>query len=169
VPSVLDASLAPAGQHTLWLSQFNPGAYWKTAHERDREACADSMIEAFCRYAPGAASLVVDRHITTPADRERITGNLNGNPFHLDMTLDQSLAFRPVVGMSDYRTPVAGLYLSGSGTHPGGGVTGVPGRNAAQAVLAHRPSLREVVSRVAPAARTVWSRRRAWQELRERL
>lgn len=169
VPSVLDASLAPAGQHTLWLSQFNPGAYWKSADEREREACADSMIETFCRYAPGTESLVLDRHITTPADRERITGNLDGSPFHLDMTLDQSMAFRPVVGMAGYRTPVAGLYLSGSGTHPGGGVTGVPGRNAAHTVLRHRPKVGQLVRRAGPAARTAWVRRRAWQELREQL
>jgi beta-carotene ketolase (CrtO type) len=169
VPSVLDPSLAPEGQHTLWLSQFNPGPYWKSADEREREACAESMIETFCRYAPGTESLVLDRHITTPADRERITGNLDGSPFHLDMTLDQSLAFRPVVGMSGYRTPVAGLFLSGSGTHPGGGVTGVPGRNAAHAVLEQRPKVSELVRRAGPAARTAWTRRRAWHELRERL
>lgn len=169
VPSILDPTLAPDGQHTLWLSQFNPGAYWKTADARERELCADSMIETFCRYAPGTESLILARHITTPADRERITGNINGHPFHLDMTLDQSLAFRPVVGMSGYRTPIDGLYLSGSGTHPGGGVTGVPGRNAAHVVLARRPSVRELVRRGSPALHTARSRRRAWTELREQL
>jgi beta-carotene ketolase (CrtO type) len=169
VPSVLDPTLAPAGQHTLWLSQFNPGAYWKTASARDRELCADSMIEIFCRYAPGTEDLVLDRHITTPADREQITGNINGHPFHLDMTLDQSLAFRPVVGMSGYRTPVRGLYLSGSGTHPGGGVTGVPGRNAAHVVLARRPSARHLARRGVPMLRAAHARRRAWTKLREQL
>ncbi len=135
VPSVLDPGLAPEGGHTLWLSQWNPADLWRTAGQADRDACADTMLDAFERYAPGTREMVVGRRITTPIDRERITGNTGGNPFHLDMTLDQSLSFRPVLGLHRYETPVEGLYLSGSGTHPGGGVTGMPGFNTAHAVL----------------------------------
>lgn len=138
LPSILDATLAPEGRHTLWLSQFNPVERWRHADASDREACADRMIEVFARYAPGTADLVIDRAITTPIDREAVTGNVGGNPFHLDMTVDQSLSFRPAVGLHRYKTPVAGLFLSGSGTHPGGGVTGMPGYNAAGTVLANR-------------------------------
>lgn len=136
--SILDTSLAPAGKHTLWLSQFNPVQRWRTADRAEIEACADRMVETFTQYAPGTAELVIDRAITTPIDRERDTGNAGGNPFHLDMTVDQSMSLRPAVGLHRYRTPVEGLYLSGSGTHPGGGVTGIPGLNAANAVLSSK-------------------------------
>jgi phytoene dehydrogenase-like protein len=81
-----------------------------------------------------------------------VTGNVGGNPFHIDMTVDQSLSFRPVVGLHRYETPVGGLFLSGSGTHPGGGVTGMPGYNTAATVLAnrrngHRPGSRPLRAR----------------------
>ena len=138
LPSILDPTLAPAGKHTLWLSQFNPVEHWRRAGEAEREACADRMIEVFGRYAPNVGDLVIDRCITSPIDRERAIGNVGGNPFHLDMSIDQSLGFRPAVGLHRYRTPIDGLYLSGSGTHPGGGVTGMPGYNAAGVVLAAR-------------------------------
>lgn len=171
LPSILDSTLAPAGQHTLWLSQFNPGPLWETSSDAAREACADTMIEAFARYAPDVRDLIIDRAITTPYDRERETGNRHGNPFHLDMTVDQSLGFRPVVGLADYRTPVEGLYLSGSGTHPGGGVTGVPGLNAARVILRHvgngsRPRLR---GRVRDRAREGAGVLRAWRAIGGRL
>ena len=163
LPSILDPSLAPSGRHTLWLSQFNPVEHWRRASDAEREACADRMVELFDRYAPGTADLVIDRVITSPIDRERVTGNLGGNPFHLDMTVDQSLSFRPAVGLHRYRSPVGGLFLSGSGTHPGGGVTGMPGLNAASVVLGARgarprpghPPLRTRVRGVARAARAL--------------
>jgi beta-carotene ketolase (CrtO type) len=152
LPSILDGTLAPTGQHTLWLSQFNPVGRWRRADRSEVEACADRMIEVFARYAPGTEDLVIDRWITTPIDREAVTGNVGGNPFHLDMTVDQSLSFRPVVGLHRYTTPIGGLFLSGSGTHPGGGVTGMPGYNAAATVLAdrkngHRPGSRPLRAR----------------------
>jgi phytoene dehydrogenase-like protein len=121
------------------------------------------MIETFARYAPGTEDLVIDRVITSPIDRERATGNVGGNPFHLDMTVDQSLSFRPAVGLHRYKSPVGGLFLSGSGTHPGGGVTGMPGYNAASTILAERgargrpgsPPLRTRVRGLAGAARAL--------------
>jgi beta-carotene ketolase (CrtO type) len=166
LPSILDPTLAPAGKHTLWLSQFNPVERWRTASRSEIEACADRMIELFDAYAPGTADLVLDRAVTTPIDRERETGNPGGNPFHLDMTVDQSMSFRPVVGLHRYATPIGGLYLSGSGTHPGGGVTGIPGLNAANVVLADRylpgrPTSVPLPSRL----RSVHRARRAWRKL----
>jgi len=171
VPSVLDRTLAPENGQTLWLSQWTPARLWHTASEAEREACADEMVEVFARYAPNTADLIVGRRITTPADRQAITGNLNGNPFQLDMSLDQSLRFRPAPGLADYTTPVGGLYLTGSGTHPGGGVTGVPGYNTAHAILDRangttRPG-RAGVGRTAGQLRRAASMYRAWRELRK--
>ncbi len=138
VPSVLDRTLAPEGKHTLWLSQWNPADLWRRASADEVEACADTMLATFEKYAPGTTEMVIGRRATTPIEREAITGNRGGNPFHIDMTLDQSLSFRPVSGLHRFSTPVEGLYLSGSGTHPGGGVTGMPGFNTAHVVLASR-------------------------------
>lgn len=166
LPSILDPTLSPAGKHTLWLSQFNPVERWRSASRAEIEACADRMIELFNAYAPGTADLVLDRAITTPIDRERETGNPGGNPFHLDMTVDQSMSFRPVVGLHRYATPIGGLYLSGSGTHPGGGVTGIPGLNAANVVLADRDLPGRPTSVPLPSRlRSVHRARRAWRKL----
>jgi len=171
LPSVLDRTLAPEGGQTLWLSQWTPAHLWHTASEAEREACADEMVDVFARYAPNTAGLIVGRRITTPADRQAITGNLNGNPFQLDMSLDQSMRFRPAPGLAEYTTPVGGLYLTGSGTHPGGGVTGVPGYNTAHVILGRgdgtrRPS-RAGIGRTAGQIRRAGSMYRAWQELRK--
>jgi beta-carotene ketolase (CrtO type) len=171
VPSVLDPTLAPDGGHTLWLSQWTPAGLWHTASESEREACADQMVEVFAKFAPNTAGLIVDRAVTTPADRQAVTGNLNGNPFQLDMSLDQSLRFRPVPGLAEYETPVGGLYLTGSGTHPGGGVTGVPGYNTAHVILrraarTERPR-RPGVAGTARELRQAASMYRAWRELRK--
>ncbi len=170
LPSILDPSLAPAGKHTLWLSCFNPVERWRRADHAEVQAAADRMVETFAEYAPGTLDLVLDRAITTPVDRERDTGNTGGNPFHLDMTVDQSMGLRPVVGLHRYRTPIEGLYLSGSGTHPGGGVTGIPGLNAANAVLSRRdlpghPATLPAKLRV----RGVVSAARAWRKLETHL
>ena len=143
VPSHLDPTLAPEGKHTLWLSQFAParladGRSWDEA----RDEVADNMIATYCQYAPNTHDLIIDRHISSPLDWERRTGNLNGNAFHIAMTVNQLMGFRPIPALSRFRTPIQGLYLSGSGVHPGGGITGLPGRNTAMTVLSdlgHRP------------------------------
>jgi beta-carotene ketolase (CrtO type) len=136
VPSVEDPSLAPSGQAVLWLSAFVParwsdGSTWPQANLRVQEV----MLNSFERFAPGTKERVVGIQATGPGEWETRTGNLAGNPNHLDMTLDQLFTLRPGPGLSNYRTPIRGLYLSGAGTHPGGGVHGVPGFLAAQAVI----------------------------------
>lgn len=136
VPSYADPSMAPPGKHTLWLSTFAPYAFsdgrtWDTARAEESRR----MIDTFSAYAPNVGDHILGHVMTTPLDRERITGNIHGNAFHVDMAIDQTMAFRPAIGLSGYRTPVEGLYLTGSGTHPGGGITGVPGHNTAQVVL----------------------------------
>jgi phytoene dehydrogenase-like protein len=137
VPSTLDDTLAPKGAHvaSLFCQHVAPvlpnGASW----DDHREAVADLMIATVERYAPGFAASVVARQILSPLDLERIFGLTGGDIMHGRLELDQLFAARPVLGHGDYRMPLAGLYICGSGTHPGGGVTGAPGHNAASEVL----------------------------------
>jgi beta-carotene ketolase (CrtO type) len=137
IPSAEDPSQCPAGRATLWASAFVPaelsdGSSWPEANER----AADAVFATLEQFSPGITASVVERKITGPADWESRLGNRAGNPNHLDMTIDQLFVLRPAPGFSRYRTPIAGLYLSGAGTHPGGGVHGMPGKLAASAVLA---------------------------------
>jgi beta-carotene ketolase (CrtO type) len=136
VPSADDPSQCPPGRATLWASAFVPavftdGASWPGANEK----AADAMFQTLEQFAPGITSSVIGRQVTGPSDWEARLGNPAGNPNHLDMTIDQLFSLRPAPGFSRYRTPIPGLYLSGAGTHPGGGVHGIPGKLAADAVL----------------------------------
>ncbi len=135
-PSALDPTLAPPGGHTLWLSAFAPydrrdGRSW----DKTKEKYADLLLDRLAQYAPNVRDVIIAREVTSPLDWHRRTGSIRGNPNHLDMTLDQILGYRPIPALSRYRTPIRGLYLTGSGTHPGGGLSGNPGYNTAQVVL----------------------------------
>jgi phytoene dehydrogenase-like protein len=138
IPSTLDDSLAPPGTHVAALfcqhviPQFTDGSTWG----QHRDAVADLMIDTVEGYAPGFKASVIARQSLSPLDLERIFGLPNGDIFHGAMTLDQLFSARPMHGFAAYRMPIAGLYLCGAGAHPGGGVTGAPGHNAAQAVIA---------------------------------
>jgi beta-carotene ketolase (CrtO type) len=136
VPSAADPSQCPPGKATLWASAFVPAAFtdgsaWPGANEK----AADMVFETLEEFAPGITASIVGRKVTGPSDWEARLGNPAGNPNHLDMTIDQLFSLRPAPGFSRYRTPVPGLYVSGAGTHPGGGVHGLPGKLAAAAVL----------------------------------
>ena len=132
IPSTLDDSLAPAGQHvaSLFCQHVDP-----TLADEHRDTVADLMIETVDRYAPGFKASVLGRLALGPRDLERRFGLVGGDIFHGKLGLDQLFSARPVLGHADHRMPVPGLYLCGSGAHPGGGVTGGPGHNAARAVL----------------------------------
>jgi phytoene dehydrogenase-like protein len=104
-----------------------------------RETLGDQVTRTIERYAPGISRSVIARRVLTPLDLERVFGITEGNIFHGDLALDQMFFMRPLPGWSRYRTPIAGLYLCGAGTHPGGGVTGAPGHNAAHVILAEHP------------------------------
>jgi beta-carotene ketolase (CrtO type) len=134
-PSALEDGWAPPGRAALWLSTFVPwrlaGGPWDRAA---LERAADHAWRAAER-ALGTALVPVERHLTGPLEWVERTGNPHANPNHVEMSLDQLLSFRPSPSLSGYRTPVGGLFLTGAGTHPGGGVTGRPGRNAAAVVL----------------------------------
>jgi phytoene dehydrogenase-like protein len=137
IPSTLDDSLAPSGQHvaSLFCQHVAPelpdGRSWDDA----REEVADLMIATVERYAPGFGQSVIGRQILSPLDLERQFGLLGGDIFHGALTLNQLFSARPMLGHADYRGPLKGLYHCGSGAHPGGGVTGAPGHNAAQVIL----------------------------------
>lgn len=135
VPSTLDDSLAPAGAHvaSLFCQHFPydvPGGW-----DARRDEAADAIIAQVDRFAPGFSASVIGRQALSPLDLERRFGLIGGDIFHGKMSLDQLFSNRPMLGHADYRMPLPGLYLCGSGAHPGGGVTGLPGHNAAQAVL----------------------------------
>ena len=132
IPSTLDDTLAPPGQHvaSLFCQHVDP-----TLGDEHRETVADLMIETVDQPAPGFKASVLGRLALGPRDLERRFGLVGGDIFHGRLTLDQLFSARPVLGHADHRMPVPGLYLCGSGAHPGGGVTGAPGHNAAKAVL----------------------------------
>jgi phytoene dehydrogenase-like protein len=140
IPSTLDASLAPKGKHvaSLFCQHFRydlgPGRSW----DEEREQAADAIIATVDGHAPGFARSVLGRQIHSPLDLERRFGLIGGDIFHGKMGIDQLFSARPMIGAADYRMPLKGLYLCGSGAHPGGGVTGAPGHNAARAILADR-------------------------------
>ena len=138
IPSTLDDTLAPPGAHVASLfcqhvaPQLPDGRSWST----HREKVADLMIETVDRYAPGFKASVVARQALSPFDLEQVFGLTGGDIFHGAMTLDQLFWARPALGYAEYRGAVKGLYHCGSGAHPGGGVTGAPGHNAARAIIA---------------------------------
>ena len=138
IPSTLDDSLAPQGAHvaSLFCQHFPyevPGGW-----DARREEVADQIIATVDSYAPGFKASVLGRLALAPPDLEARFGLVGGDIFHGKMGLDQLFSARPMLGHADYRMPLPGLYLCGSGAHPGGGVTGAPGHNAAQAVIADR-------------------------------
>ena len=138
IPSTLDPTLAPKGKHvaSLFCQHFRyklpDGRQW----DDEREAAADAIIATVDAEAPGFARSIIARQIHSPLDLERRFGLIGGDIFHGKMGNDQLFSARPMIGHADYRMPLPGLYLCGSGAHPGGGVTGAPGHNAAAAILA---------------------------------
>ena len=136
VSSNADASLAPAGKHILTcFVQYVPYHLREGNWDNKRELLGDRVVRKIAEYAPNVPSSIVARQVLTPLDLERTYGLTEGNIFHGDLRLEQLFFMRPVPGWSQYRTPIEGLYLCGAGAHPGGGVTGAPGRNAAHQAL----------------------------------
>jgi len=135
VSSNADDSLAPPGKHILTcFVQYVPYHLRDGSWDDKRELLGDRVVKKIAEYAPNVAGAVVARQVLTPLDLERTYGLTEGNIFHGDLRLEQLFFMRPVPGCAQYRTPIDGLYLCGAGAHPGGGVTGAPGRNAAHQV-----------------------------------
>ncbi|MBU6165839.1 MAG: NAD(P)/FAD-dependent oxidoreductase [Alphaproteobacteria bacterium] len=140
IPSTLDDSLAPPGAHvaSLFCQQFAPTLPKGQSWDDHRETVADLIIDTVTAHAPNFRASILARQIHSPLDLERKFGLVGGDIFHGRISLDQLWAARPVLGHGDTRMPIRGLYLCGSGAHPGGGVTGAPGHNAAREILADR-------------------------------
>lgn len=135
--SAADPSVAPAGRHTMTCSvKFAPRDLTGTSWTEHRAAAAELVLGTLEAYAPDIRDVVEQTQVVTPEDIETTLGMTGGSCFHGDLTPDQMFSLRPFPGASGYRLPLPGLYLCGSSAHPGGGVTGLPGRNAAQVILA---------------------------------
>lgn len=137
VPTILDNTLAPPGAHvmSLFCQHFNFDLPTGRSWDDVKEHVADLIIDTVAEHAPNIESTIVGRQVLSPLDLEREFGLIGGDIFHGAIHLDQIFSLRPAAGYADHRMPIPGLYLCGSGAHPGGGVTGLPGRNAAQAIL----------------------------------
>jgi len=150
VPTMRDPSMAPNGKHTLWIEFFAPyqiagtsdglaGTGWT---DDLKNTVADRVIDKLADYAPNLKSSIIARNVESPAELGERLGAYKGNYYHIDMTLDQMVFFRPLPEIANYTTPIDGLYLTGAGTHPGGAISGMPGRNCARTFLnAQQPLL----------------------------
>ncbi len=132
----IDPTLAPEGKHLLYSwSSYHPyelaEGNWDDIAERE----ADKIWDVVCQYAPNMEGKLIDRYIQHPLELERKIGMLRGDVGHIEMSFDQLLGARPLPEMSGYKTPIDGIYLTGASTHPGGGVWGASGRNAAKVML----------------------------------
>jgi phytoene dehydrogenase-like protein len=142
IPSLVDPSLvdgAAPGTHVMSvIAQYTPYELRDGSWDDDgrRDAVADAVVAQLDALAPGFAGLVREREVLTPLDLEREYGLSGGHPLHGEPGLDQFFLWRPFLGHARYRLPIEGLYLAGSGAHPGGGITGQPGQNAAREILA---------------------------------
>lgn len=137
IPSTMDESLAPEGSHvaSLFCQQFSPSLPDGQSWEDRRDEAAETIIQTIDHYAPNFKSSIIGTQILSPLDLERKFGLTGGDIFHGRLSLDQLFSARPQLGAADYRMPIDGLYLCGAGAHPGGGVTGAPGHNAAREII----------------------------------
>ncbi len=154
VPTVLDPSLAPEGKHTLWIEFFAPyqihgkegtglnGTGWT---DELKNQVADRVINKLADYAPNVKDSIIARRVESPAELGERLGAYKGNYYHMDMTLDQMVFFRPLPEIANYTTPIEGLYLTGAGTHPGGSISGMPGRNCARVFLQQQQPIKQLL------------------------
>jgi phytoene dehydrogenase-like protein len=137
IPSLTDPSVAPPGKHVMsCFVQYAPYHLTEGTWDDQKEAFGDTVVDTISEYAPNFRNIIRHRQVVTPLDLEREWGLSEGNIFQGELSLEQLFFLRPVPGWANYRTPIRGLYMCGSATHPGGGIMGAPGRNAALSVLA---------------------------------
>ncbi len=144
MPTMLDPSMAPQGKHTVWIEFFAPyqiagaegtglkGTGWT---DELKNKVADRVVEKLADYSPNLKHSIIARRVESPAELGERLGSYKGNYYHIDMTLDQMVFFRPLPEIANYKTPIDGLFLTGAGTHPGGSISGMPGRNCARVFL----------------------------------
>ncbi|MEO1762928.1 MAG: NAD(P)/FAD-dependent oxidoreductase, partial [Cyanobacteria bacterium J06629_18] len=152
LPSYRDPSLAPPGKHTLWIEFFAPyqikdangtglnGTGWT---DELKNKVADRVIDKLADYAPNVKDATIARAVESPAELGERLGAYKGNYYHIDMTLDQMIFFRPLPEIANYKTPIEQLYLTGAGTHPGGSISGMPGRNCARVFLHNKQPMQQ--------------------------
>ena len=155
VPTMLDPSMAPEGKHTLWIEFFAPynieglegtgmnGTGWT---DELKNKVADRVIDKLAEYAPNVKQAMIARQVESPAELGDRLGAYNANYYHIDMTLEQMMFFRPLPELANYETPIKGLYLTGAGTHPGGSISGMPGRNCARSFLRSKQPLNHLLN-----------------------
>jgi beta-carotene ketolase (CrtO type) len=143
-PTMLDPSMAPDGKHTLWIEFFAPyqiaglegtGMHGTGWTDDLKHQVADRVIDKLADYAPNVKAATIARRVESPAELGDRLGALKGNYYHIDMTLEQMVFLRPLPELANYKTPIQGLFLTGAGTHPGGSISGMPGRNCARVFL----------------------------------
>ena len=147
MPSALDPSLAPPGKHTLWIEFFAPyqiagaegtglnGTGWT---DELKNKVADRVVDKLATYSPNLQKSIIARRVESPAELGERLGSYKGNYYHIDMTMDQMIFFRPLPELANYKTPIENLFLTGAGTHPGGSISGMPGRNCARVFLQNK-------------------------------
>jgi beta-carotene ketolase (CrtO type) len=150
MPTMLDPSMAPPGKHTLWIEFFAPyqidgaeGTGMKGTGWTDelKNKVADRVIDKLADYAPNVKNAMIARRVESPAELGERLNTIKGNYYHIDMTLEQMIFFRPLPEIANYKTSVDNLFLTGAGTHPGGSISGMPGRNCARAFLHQKQPL----------------------------
>jgi phytoene dehydrogenase-like protein len=150
IPSTLDPTLCPEGTHVMSLfTQWVPSSWSQEPHQDELEAYADRVVAGYTELAPNLARSVIHRQVIGPYDMEHTYGLIGGNIFHGELSVDQLFHNRPAAGFADFRSPIVGLYQAHSATHGGGGVCGIPGWQAAQAVLSDRRRARRPWRRAA--------------------
>jgi phytoene dehydrogenase-like protein len=136
IPSLTDPSVAPPGKHVMsCFVQYAPYHLKEGSWDEKREEFGDTVVDTLAEYAPNLRDIILHRQVVTPLDLEREWGLSEGNIFQGELTLEQLFFLRPAPGWAQYRTPIKNLYMCGSATHPGGGIMGAPGRNAAMRIL----------------------------------
>jgi beta-carotene ketolase (CrtO type) len=164
VPTLLDPSMAPPGKHTLWIEFFAPyqiagaegtGLYGTGWTDELKHQVADRVLDKLAEYAPNLKQSILARRVESPAELGDRLGADKGNYYHIDMTLDQMVFLRPLPELANYKTPIQNLYLTGAGTHPGGSISGMPGRNCARVVLQAQRSIDQTLARAERFWKTV--------------
>jgi beta-carotene ketolase (CrtO type) len=157
VPTVLDPSMAPEGKHTLWIEFFAPyqiagaegtglnGTGWT---DDLKNQVADRVLAKLADYSPNLNQSVIARRVESPAELGQRLGAYRGNYYHVDMSLEQMVFLRPLPEIANYQTPIDGLYLTGAGTHPGGSISGMPGRNCARSLIASQRGMGKLLEDV---------------------
>jgi beta-carotene ketolase (CrtO type) len=164
VPTMLDPSMAPDGKHTLWIEFFAPyqienaegtGLHGTGWTDELKNKVADRVIDKLAEYAPNLKKSIIARQVESPAELGERLGALNGNYYHIDMSLDQMIFFRPLPELANYKTPIDGLFLTGAGTHPGGSISGMPGRNCARVFLHSQEPINQTLRDVKDSVKSV--------------